>query len=79
MSKTRDGNELQPGWQAPGLDATLEHYVDDRHGFLRLTVTATQVLGGYITVPRPQESWSSGPSGVVDEFTVDLQVPKPTP
>ena len=51
----------------------LEAYVDDRHGFLRLTVTPDRLTGEYVTVPRPQESWHSGPVDVADSFTVDLK------
>jgi len=47
-------------------------YVDDRHGYLRLTATARELHGDYVTVPRPQESWSHGPVTVADTFTVTL-------
>ena len=29
-------------------------------------------LGVYTTVPRPQESWSSGPVEAIDSFTIEL-------
>jgi hypothetical protein len=53
----------------------LERYCDDRHGFLRLEVDQHEVRGDYITVPRPQESWRHGPSGVFDHFAYPLRVP----
>jgi hypothetical protein len=54
---------------------TLDRYCDDRHGFLRLEVNQNEVRGDYITVPRPQESWQHGPSGVFDHFAYPLRVP----
>jgi acid phosphatase type 7 len=72
MARADDGGSLQVPWQVPGEDTTLENYVDDRHGFLRLSVTPTTLSGEYVTVPRPQESWRSGPAGVADTFSLDL-------
>jgi hypothetical protein len=43
-----------------------------RHGFLRLTVTRSEISGVYTTVPRPQESWSEGPVTAIDNFTIPL-------
>jgi len=50
-----------------GDEVTLERYVDDRHGFLRLEITGPVITGKYYTVPRPQESWHM-PSRLVDTF-----------
>jgi hypothetical protein len=61
----------QTPWQALP-DVTLETYKKDRHGYLRLTVTSGAITGEYVTVPRPQESWSEGPVEVFDAFSVDL-------
>jgi hypothetical protein len=72
MAKAADGSKLQTPWAVPDSDVTLEAYADDRHGFLRLTVTKDALAGEYTTVPRPQESWSNGPVDVVDSFVVDL-------
>lgn len=70
---TPGGAAPEPGWRAAGPDdVTLEQSVADRHGFLRLTVSASALQGRYITVPRPQESWSNGPVAVADAFRVDL-------
>lgn len=41
-----------------GETVTLEDFVDDRHAFLRLEVTADLIAGTYYTVPRPHESFS---------------------
>jgi len=46
---------------------TLEQYLDDRHGFLRLEVAGDLIIGKYYGVPRPQESWSGG-ARLVDSF-----------
>jgi hypothetical protein len=51
---------------------TLESFVDDRHGFLRLEFGTNSVAGKYYTVPRPQESWSQ-PSQLFDSFRLDTQ------
>lgn len=72
MAKANDGGPLPVPWQVPGADATLDNWVDDRHGFLRLIVTPTTLRGEYVTVPRPQESWRGGPAGIVDAFSLDL-------
>lgn len=49
---------------------TLESYVDDRWGFLRLEVDETTFKGEYYTVPRPQEPFSKG-NQLVDRFDYD--------
>jgi acid phosphatase type 7 len=51
-----------------GDEITLERYVDDRHGFLRVEIEGAVITGKYYTVPRPQESWHV-PSRLVDTFT----------
>lgn len=53
---------------------TLESYVDDRYGFMRLMVdaSASTITGWYYTVPRPQESYSKG-SQLVDLFQYNFQ------
>ena len=73
MAKDANGAALTTPWKVPDLDATLDSYVDDRHGYLRLTVSPTELHGDYITVPRPQESWHHGPTTTVDSFTLNLQ------
>jgi hypothetical protein len=73
MSRDQEGNRLPRRWQVPDSDVTLENYVDDRHGYLRLTASATTLNGEYITVPRPQESWQNGPVTVADSFSINLQ------
>jgi acid phosphatase type 7 len=58
-------------WTDPGTGATLESYNQEmRHGFLRLTVSKDEIAGVYTTVPRPQESWTSGPVQQIDSFTI---------
>ncbi len=72
MAKDANGAALTTPWNVPDLDATLDSYVDDRHGYLRITVSSTELHGDYITVPRPQESWHHGPTATVDSFTLNL-------
>jgi 3',5'-cyclic AMP phosphodiesterase CpdA len=72
MAHNSDGTPLTTPWTVPDSDVTLEHYVDDRHGYLRLTATAAELRGEYVTVPRPQESWTNGPVTVADTFTIPL-------
>lgn len=55
-----------------GDTVTLESYVDDRHGFLRLEVGSNSISGKYYTVPRPQESWSQSPK-LADSFRLDTR------
>jgi hypothetical protein len=49
---------------------TLERFVDDHHGFLRLEVGPKAISGKYFTVPRPQDSWSQPPT-LSDTFLLD--------
>lgn len=43
-----------------GEHVTLEKYNDDHHGFARIEITKTRVIGRYYQVPRPQEPYSKG-------------------
>jgi predicted phosphodiesterase len=63
---------VEPGMpmpDAPGL--TLDQYVADRHGFLRVEVSASALRMQYFTVPRPHEHWSD-PAAVFDDVTVSI-------
>jgi len=68
------GNSIDPGHtvQDAGTDVRLETYCDDRNGFLRLEVSQDEIKGTYLTVPRPQESWSD-PANPFDHFTLKLK------
>lgn len=55
-----------------GDTVTLESYVDDHHGFLRLEVGPDAIAGAYFTVPRPHENWSQPPK-LVDRFRLDTR------
>jgi hypothetical protein len=71
---------------ANSLSPTGHRFVDDRHGFMRMTASLGQVSAQFFTVPRPQEPWSN-PVAVADGFTLDLAthrvtttaVPPPAP
>lgn len=59
-------------WALPGhADIQLDTWVDDRHGFMRMTASPGQVSAQFFTVPRPQEPWGN-PAAVADAFTLDL-------
>jgi 3',5'-cyclic AMP phosphodiesterase CpdA len=70
MAVDENGQSLQVPWQVPGLEVTLDNYVEDRHGYLRVTATARELAFEYVTVPRPQESWRHGPVTVADSFSI---------
>lgn len=53
-------------------DVSLNLFSDDRHGYLKMTVTPDAIQGEYYTVPRSQESWSA-PASLFDQFTIPLQ------
>ncbi|WP_424952974.1 metallophosphoesterase family protein [Deinococcus sp.] len=65
-----NGQRLSTPYILPGSDVTLEKYVDDRHGFLRLEFTPQRITGLFYTVPRPQEPWS-GHAKLADRFDLD--------
>jgi hypothetical protein len=68
-----DGEWPPIPWTDADTGATLASYNQEhRHGFLRLTVTANEINGVYTTVPRPHESWSTGPVDQIDTFTIEL-------
>jgi len=72
-----NGVKLTPPISLPlsGDTVTLETFVDDRHGFLRLEVTRDAIAGVYYTVPRPQESWSQPPTRF-DSFRLETRTHK---
>jgi hypothetical protein len=63
------GARLRTPFRADDADATLESYCDDRHGYLRLTITRKVVTGEYIAVPEDDVGeWERA-----DSFSLDLQ------
>ncbi|MGN6346885.1 MAG: metallophosphoesterase family protein [Candidatus Nitrosocosmicus sp.] len=54
-------------------DVILEKYCDDHHGFMRIKITQSKIIGEYYTVPNPHESWhdSLNPKQF-DAFEIDL-------
>jgi hypothetical protein len=63
-------------WMLPGHDdIQLDAWVDDRHGFLRVEATPTQLTVTSFTVPRPQEPWGNPrPSRTPSHWTGQLTV-----
>ena len=49
---------------------TLEKYLDDHQGFLRVEITDQLITGHYYQVPRPQEPYSKG-NQLIDYFEFD--------
>lgn len=66
------GEKITTPFAIPNTDVTLEHYCDDRHGYLLLDVSEQMLKANFLTVPRPQEAWSA-PAVVHDTFTLDLR------
>jgi hypothetical protein len=60
---------------ANGMQARLESFSDDHHGYLVLEVDAKHVAGTYYTVPRPHDPWRD-PAVALDSFSVDLTAKK---
>ena len=67
-----NGKSLHTPYRVPETDVTLESYCDDRHGYMRMEVTAQMFKGEYYTVPQLKEP-SSNPAELRDSFTLDLQ------
>lgn len=66
-----DAKGAQLPWTLPGHgDIQLDAWVDDRHGYLRIAATPTQLTGTFFTVPRPQEPWGDAPVAA-DTFTLN--------
>jgi hypothetical protein len=72
IGKDDQGNKLQTPYQLPEMGVSLDSYCDDRHGYMRLEVSAQTLKGEYFAVPRPQESWRE-PAHLFDSFTLDLK------
>jgi hypothetical protein len=69
---TINGNKLIPPFSRfiDDEQVTLNRYLDDRHGFLRIEISGDIITGKYFGVPRPQESWSS-PARLFDFFKLN--------
>lgn len=61
-----------------GDPVTLESYLDDHHGFLRVEITPQGMTGKYYQVPRPHEPYSKG-SQLVDYFDYNWTAKKYEP
>ncbi len=71
--QTNMGAVVQPPMEVPGVTGlTLERYVDDRHGFMRVEIDAHELQARYFTVPRPHESWKA-PAVLFDQFSIPLR------
>ncbi|GCF07717.1 metallophosphoesterase family protein [Dictyobacter arantiisoli] len=54
-------------------DVSLHAFSDNRHGYLKMTVTPQAISGEYYTVPRSQESWSA-PAVLLEQFSIPLSL-----
>lgn len=61
-----------PAAAANGMQASLEAFSDDHHGYLILELQPGQISGTYFTVPRPQEPWRDT-AKPFDSFTFNLK------
>ena len=71
MANLPDGSKPVPPLAIPNSDATLESFCEDRHGYMKLTITPRSLTGEYYTVARPQESWRQDAT-LLDTFRLDL-------
>ncbi len=71
LHEVLDPNRQPPTlpYPVPAANARLVSYVDDRHGYLRVTATGGGLELEYVTVPRPQESWHT-PGTVYETYTI---------
>jgi len=53
----------------PGAGGTLESFCDDKHGYLRITVTRKAITCEYVAVPNPPTS-VKGPLKAFDSTTI---------
>jgi hypothetical protein len=60
-----------PPAAANGMEATLEAFSDNHHGYLILELTSSQIRGTYFTVPRPQDPWRARATAI-DSFAINL-------
>jgi len=63
-----NGHRIVPPFRSDDSDATLEAYTDNRHGFLRLEVTAQRIAGEFYALPWNEEDRVDR----TDRFVVDL-------
>ncbi len=67
------GAQVTPPFrQANDPEVTLENYVDDTHGFMRVEIEGDLITARYITVARPHESPDTPPK-VADLFQVKFK------
>ena len=71
LHEVLDPNRAKPTlpYPVPQANAELLSYMDDRHGYLRVTATTSGLELEYVTVPRPQESWHT-PGTVYETYTI---------
>src|SRR5581483_9058349 len=71
MAKDPNGSKpSEPETISPTL--TLESYVDDRHGFLRLEVDTSTITGRLYSVPKPSED-RNGAANLEDKFVLNYK------
>jgi len=61
-----------PPAAANGMQATLEAFSDDHHGYLILELAPKLIRGTYFTVPRPQDSWRATATAI-DSFALNVK------
>lgn len=72
MAKGLNGKPQPTPYAMPEMGVTLENYCDDRHGYMKVEVTARTLKGEYFAVPHPNESRKS-PAVLIDSFSLDLK------
>ena len=74
MALDPQGKPLPTPYPVPGTDVTLAAYCADRHGYLLLEATPTNLTGRYYAVSNAQQS--AQPVSLIDSFTLDWQAHK---
>jgi acid phosphatase type 7 len=72
MAEFMGAKVTPPFRQEDDHEVTLENYVDDTHGFMRIEIEGDLITARYITVARPHESPDTPPK-VADLFQVKFK------
>ncbi len=75
MAKDKNTGNKPSEPEVVSSSLTLESYVDDRHGFLRLEVDSSTITGKVYSVPKPSED-RTGAANLEDKFVLNYKTGK---
>ncbi|HTA75523.1 MAG TPA: hypothetical protein VK791_00030, partial [bacterium] len=75
MAKDKNTGNKPSEPEVVSSSLTLESYVDDRHGFLRLEVDSSTITGKFYSVPKPGED-RTGAANLEDKFVLNYKTGK---